>query len=49
VLAGEAYFWYNAYQNPGVAAAYAVLILGISVLATLVYLRLMRPKREVAA
>lgn len=49
VLAGEAYFWYNAYQNPGVAAAYSVLILGISVLATLLYLRLMRPHQEVAA
>jgi len=49
VLAGEAYFWYNAYQNPNVAAAYAVLILGISVLATLLYLRLMRPRQEVAA
>ncbi|ADH62588.1 binding-protein-dependent transport systems inner membrane component [Allomeiothermus silvanus DSM 9946] len=47
VLAGEAYYWYNAYQNPGVAAAYSVLILGISVLATLLYLRLMR-SREVA-
>lgn len=46
VLAGEAYYWYNAYQNPGVAAAYAVLILGISVLATLLYLRLMRSKQE---
>ncbi|WP_018466415.1 carbohydrate ABC transporter permease [Calidithermus timidus] len=49
VLAGEAYFWYNAYQNPGVAAAYSVLILGISVLATLLYLRLMRPRQEVVA
>ncbi|PZA07262.1 MULTISPECIES: carbohydrate ABC transporter permease [unclassified Meiothermus] len=49
VLAGEAYFWYNAYQNPGVAAAYAVLILGISGLATLLYLRLLRPRQEVAA
>ncbi|HEU4743488.1 MAG TPA: sugar ABC transporter permease [Meiothermus sp.] len=47
VLAGEAYYWYNAYQNPGVAAAYSVLILGISVLATLLYLRLMR-SREAA-
>lgn len=47
VLAGEAYYWYNAYQNPGVAAAYSVLILGISVLATLLYLQLMR-SREVA-
>ncbi len=49
VLAGEAYYWYNAYQNPGVAAAYAVIILGISVVATLLYLRLMRSKQEGAA
>lgn len=49
VLAGEAYFWYNAYQSPGVAAAYSVLILGISVAATLVYLRLMRSRQEAAA
>ncbi|MER3481494.1 MAG: ABC transporter permease [Meiothermus sp.] len=48
VLAGEAYYWYNAYQNPGVAAAYSVLILGISVVATLVYLRLMRSRQEAA-
>ncbi|GAB5601653.1 sugar ABC transporter permease [Thermus sp. FJN-A] len=42
VLAGEAYYWYTAYQNPHVASAYAVLILGISFLATLGYLRLLR-------
>jgi len=46
VLAGEAYFWYSAYQNPHVAAAYAVLLLSISILATLGYLRLLRTPPE---
>ena len=48
VLAGEAYYWYSAYQNAGVAAAYAVLILGVSVLATFFYLRLVRTRTEAA-
>lgn len=49
VLAGEAYFWYATYQNPQVAAAYAVLILAISLAATLAYLRLLRVRPEVGA
>ena len=47
VLAGEAYFLYADYQNPGVAAAYAVLILLVSVAATLFYLRALRVREEV--
>ena len=47
VLAGGAYFWYADYQNPGVAAAYAVLILLVSVAATLFYLRALRVREEV--
>jgi len=47
VLAGEAYFWYADYQNPGVAAAYAVLILLVSVAATFFYLRALRVREEV--
>ncbi|MEW6044932.1 MAG: sugar ABC transporter permease [Bacillota bacterium] len=47
VLAGEAYNWYAAYQVPGVAAAYAVLILGLSLAATWMYLRLVQVKPEV--
>ena len=47
VLAGEAYFWYADYQNPGVAAAYAVLILGISLAATFLYLKALRVREEV--
>lgn len=47
VLAGEAYNWYAAYQTPGVAAAYAVLILVLSLAATWLYLRLVAVKPEV--
>jgi multiple sugar transport system permease protein len=39
VLAGEAYTWYATNQNDHVAAAYATVILGLSVLAIIVYLR----------
>jgi multiple sugar transport system permease protein len=46
VLVGEAYTWQNANQNYGVAAAYAVLIMAISIAATLVYLRALRVKPE---
>ncbi len=42
VLAGEAYTWQNENQNYGVAAAYAVLIMVISLLATAAYLRALR-------
>ncbi|EIM28671.1 carbohydrate ABC transporter permease [Microvirga lotononidis] len=46
MLVGEAYLWQGAYQNSGVAAAYAVLILAISVIAVLLYLRLLRVHEE---
>lgn len=46
VLVGEAYVWQGENQNTGVAAAYAVLIMAISMLATFVYLRLLRTPRE---
>lgn len=46
VLAGESYTWYNAYQNPNVAAAYAALILVISLATTLLYLRLFPVRQE---
>lgn len=48
VLAGEAYFWYGLYRNPHVASAYAVLIMGISVIITWVYLRVLRLREEEA-
>ncbi len=46
VLAGEAYVWQNDNQNYGVAAAYAVLIMAISLIATAVYLRVLRTHPE---
>jgi multiple sugar transport system permease protein len=39
VLAGESYNWYVTNRNPGVAAAYAVLVLVFTVAATWFYLR----------
>ncbi len=39
VLAGESYNWYVANRNPNIAAAYAVLVLVFTVLATWFYFR----------
>ena len=49
VLVGEAYNWQGAYQNNHVASAYALLILGLSIAATLAFLRLLRVNRETLA
>jgi multiple sugar transport system permease protein len=49
VLVGEAYNWQGAYQNTHVASAYAVFILGVSILSTLVYLRVLHVRRETLA
>jgi multiple sugar transport system permease protein len=46
VLVGEAYTWQRDNQNDGVAAAIAVLIMIISLVATAVYLRVLRTKPE---
>jgi multiple sugar transport system permease protein len=46
VLVGEAYNWQGAYQNTHVASAYALFILVVSILSTLVYLKLLRVRRE---
>jgi multiple sugar transport system permease protein len=46
VLVGEAYTWQRDNQNYGVAAAYAVLIMVISLTATAAYLRALRVKPE---
>ena len=48
ILAGEAYVWQNDNQNYGVAAAYAVLIMTVSLAATALYLRLLRTPPEQA-
>jgi multiple sugar transport system permease protein len=49
VLVGEAYAWQNDYTNTGVASAYAVLILAVSLLATWLYLRVLRVREETLA
>lgn len=49
VLVGEAYVWQRENQNYSVAAAYAVLIMIISLLATAVYLYVLREKPEAKA
>jgi len=46
VLVGEAYLWQRENQNYSVAAAYAVLIMVISLAATAVYLRVLSEKPE---
>ncbi len=46
VLVGEAYNWQNQNQAPPVAAAYAVLIMAISLAATLVYLKAIKVDPE---
>jgi multiple sugar transport system permease protein len=46
VLAGEAYAWQNDNQNYGVAAAYAVVILVLSLAATVVFLKALGEKKE---
>lgn len=46
VLVGEAYLWQRENQNYSVAAAYAALIMVISLAATALYLRLLRTPEE---
>jgi multiple sugar transport system permease protein len=46
ILAGEAYYWYNLYRNPAIASAYAVIIMGISIVITFIYLRLLRSRQD---
>ena len=46
VLVGEAYVWQRDNQNYGVAAAYAVLIMAISLAATMIYLKALRVRPE---
>lgn len=46
VLVGEAYVWQHDNQNYGVAAAYAMLVMVISLAATVVYLRVLRTPQE---
>lgn len=46
VLVGEAYSWQNQNQNYGVAGAYAILIMVISLAATIVYLKVIKVDPE---
>lgn len=46
VLMGETYQWQFTLRDRNVAAAYAMVILGISIAATIVFLRLLRVPRE---
>jgi multiple sugar transport system permease protein len=46
ILVGEAYAWQRDNQNYGVASAYAVLIMAISLAATVIYLKAMRVRPE---
>ena len=41
VLAGEAYVWYAGNRNEHLAATYAVLLLALTIAATLIYLRVL--------
>jgi multiple sugar transport system permease protein len=49
VLMGETYNWQFALRERGVAAAYALVILGISIGFTLFFLWALRPKEEARA
>lgn len=46
LLAAEAYRWYNAYRDPNVAAAYAALIMVLSIASTALYLWGLRTPEE---
>jgi multiple sugar transport system permease protein len=49
VIVGEAFVWQHDNQNYGVAAAYAVFVMAISLAATVVYLVALREKPEARA
>lgn len=42
VLAGEAYNWYTSNRNANIASAYSILVLVFTLIATVVYFRLLR-------
>jgi len=46
VLGGEAYSWYATNQDAHIAAAYGVVILALSIVAIIVYLRMLPGPRE---
>jgi multiple sugar transport system permease protein len=46
LFVGEAYRWYTGLQNPNVAAALALVILAVSMLTSIFYLRALREKTQ---
>lgn len=46
VLVGEAYAWQHVNQNNGVAAAFAILVMIISLAATVIYIKALRTRPE---
>jgi multiple sugar transport system permease protein len=46
VLVGEAYAWQHVNQNNGVAAAYAILVMVISLAATVIYIKALATRPE---
>jgi multiple sugar transport system permease protein len=42
VLVGETYYWYSTLQNEHVASALAIVVLGVSLVTAVVYLRVLR-------
>jgi multiple sugar transport system permease protein len=46
LLVGETYHWYTALQNPNVAAAIALVVLAVSMVTSVAYLRLLRDRPE---
>ncbi len=46
VLAGQSYFWYSLYRSYHMAAAYAVLLMVLSIIITWFYMWFFRPKAE---
>lgn len=42
LLVGETYRWYSALNNPNVASAYAMVIMAVSMLTAVIYLRALR-------
>ncbi|MEA4944830.1 MAG: sugar ABC transporter permease [Propionicimonas sp.] len=49
LLVGETYRWYSVLHNPHVAAVYALVILGVSMLTAVIYLRLLRDQTTAEA
>lgn len=46
LVVGETYRWYTALQNPGVAAALALVIMVVSMLTSVIYLRVLRESSQ---